>query len=111
MKYLKPPIFAISEQKPINTPIRRIYQFGFPLLLKNNQNVIFYSRKIRPVFHLDGEEVLHVIHSKPFFIIIVIFSLAAEPKNQLLVQSWMTVEKAVSNLVSVKAVAMSSKIL
>lgn len=52
-----------------------------------------------------------MIHSKPFFIIIVIFSLAAEPKNQLFVHPWMTVEKAVSNLVSVKAVAMSSKIL
>lgn len=111
MKYLNPPIFAISEQQPIHTPIRRISQFVFSLLLKNKQNVIFYSHKIMLVFHLDGEKVLHVIHSKPFFIIIVIFSLAAEPKNQLLVQSWMTVEKAVSNLVSVKAVAMSSKIL
>lgn len=58
-----------------------------------------------------GGEVLRVNHPKPFFIIIVIFSLAAEPKNQLLVQSWMTVEKAVSNLMSVKAVAVSSKIL
>lgn len=60
---------------------------------------------------MGGRSLLHVIHSKPFFIIIVIFSLAAEPKNQLFVQPWMTVEKAVSNLVSVKAVAMSSKIL
>lgn len=45
-----------------------------------------------------------------FFNIIVIFRLAVEPKNQLPVHSWMTVEKAASNLVSVKAVAMSSKI-
>lgn len=52
-----------------------------------------------------------MICSKPSFIIIVIFSLASEPKNQLLAQSWMTAETAVSNLVSVKAVAISSKIL
>lgn len=78
---------------------------------KNNQNVIFYSRKIILGFHLDEGEAIQVVQSKSFFIIIVIFSLAVEPKNQLLVHSWMTVEKAASNLVSVKAVVMSSKIL